>query len=110
MKKGLSFRTFGPTIGVSRTTLYDWVSKYPEFKEAKEIAEDSAMLFYEQRLSVKASGQDVNGIDAKKIDLGAICFPLKTRFHQVYGERQKIEQRIEQKNIEIKIDQDDVDL
>jgi len=93
MSMGLSFRSFSAVAKVTRTTLYDWVDKYPEFKEAKEMGEDNALLFLEKRLMAKASGQDLKeqGINTKLIDLGAICFPLKTRFHQLYGDRSKVE-------------------
>ena len=107
MKKGFSFRTFTTVIGISRTSLYRWVDTYPEFKAAKEIAEDYALSFYEQRMAVKASGQDVKGIDSKKIDMTAIIFPLKTRFHEIYGEKQRIDQTQE---ISINITESDLKL
>jgi len=112
MAQGLSFRSFAAVIKVSRTAMYQWVDKYPEFKEAKEVAEDSALLFFERRLVAKASGQDLSkqGIDTKKIDLGAICFPMKTRFHEIYGDRQKVEHTTNDAEIKITIDSDDSNL
>ena len=91
LAKGLSFDTFGATVNVGRSTVYDWFDRYPEFKEAKAIAEQEGQAFFEKRLSIKISGQEIKGIDAKKIDTTCLIFALKTRFHKTYGDRQKIE-------------------
>jgi len=93
MSKGHSFSTFSVIAGVTRTTLYDWVSKYPDFAKAKEIGEESAKKFLETRLMAKIAGQDLsnNGVDTRRIDTTALIFALKTRFYKEYGDRQKIE-------------------
>ena len=109
MSQGYSFSTFGAKVDVTRQTCYEWVDKYPEFKKAKSLGEQKAQDFIEKRLMAKLSGQDLSalGIDTKKIDTTALIFALKTRFHKDYGERQKIEQTVEQKTIQINIDKED---
>ena len=93
LSKGSSFDTFGglDEVSVARSTVYAWFEEYPEFKEAKHKAEQKAQAFFEDRLAVKISGQDVKGIESKKIDTTCLIFALKTRFHKTYGDRQKIE-------------------
>jgi hypothetical protein len=83
-KTGMSYHSFAGAIGVCRDTLYDWEVKYPEFKEAKKDAMEAAFQFWEKLLVAKAYGQK------KDIDITAVIFALKTRFHKEYGEYQKI--------------------
>jgi hypothetical protein len=83
-KTGMSYHSFAGSVGVSRETLYNWEDNYPEFKEAKKIAMESAFQFWEKLLVAKAYGQK------KDIDITAVIFALKTRFHKEYGEYQKI--------------------
>ena len=94
LSKGLSLQCFGGTVGVSRATVYDWIDRYPEFKAAKEEGVQKAMQFHEEILSAKLSGRDLKGFDPKKSDTTALIFALKTRFHEVYGDKQKIEASI----------------
>ena len=109
MSQGLSFSTFGATVGVARQTCYEWVDKYPEFKEAKSIGEQKAQDFMEKRLLIKLSGQNVKGIDTKKIDSRLLEFALKTRFYKDYGDKSKHQNDVSG-TININIDKDDVDL
>ena len=92
MSQGKSFQSFGAKVRAGRTTLYDWTNKFPEFKEAREIGQAAALDFFETRLILKASGttKKTEGINIKAIDTGATIFPLKTRFHEVYGEKQHL--------------------
>lgn len=48
MEKGLSFEAFAGLIKVSKQTLYTWCEKHAEFKEAKEIGEGLAHLWWER--------------------------------------------------------------
>lgn len=48
MRQGLSFESFAGTIGVNRTTLYNWENAKEEFKEAKEIGVEYSRLFWEK--------------------------------------------------------------
>lgn len=85
MSKGLSYESFGPEVGVHRYTLYDWEKKYPEWLQAKREAQDKALKFWESLLTAKAYGAK------KEVDITAVIFCLKTRFHHTYGERQKVD-------------------
>ena len=109
MKQGYSFTTFSSIAKVSRKTLYEWVEQYEEFKEAKTIASDLAKMFFESRLIAKLAGQEIKGIDTKKIDITAVIFALKTRFHKDYGDKSKLDISASE-GIKITIDQQDNDL
>ena len=97
MSKGLSIDTFGATVNVSRATIYEWASRHREFAEAKEKAIQKAQDFMESRLMAKISGQELKGVDVKKIDTTCLIFALKTRFHKTYGDRQKLEHDVTDK-------------
>jgi predicted DNA-binding transcriptional regulator AlpA len=90
LKRGLSIQTFGATVGVSRATVYEWIDNIPEFKDAVEIGKQLAQQFFENRLAAKISGQEIKGIDTKKIDTACLIFALKTRFHETYGEKVQV--------------------
>jgi regulator of sigma D len=87
MSKGKSFESFGHVAKAGRRTLYDWVERHPEFKEAKEKAEAAALEFFESRLVAGISGQKIPNFDHKMSNSTLLIFALKTRFHKVYGEK-----------------------
>ncbi len=49
MSKGLSFESFGATMGIARDAVYEWAKKHPEFAEAKAAALDASLLWWEQQ-------------------------------------------------------------
>ncbi len=49
MKSGLSFESFGATIGVSRDRVYKWAQEHEAFAEAKARALDESLLFWEKQ-------------------------------------------------------------
>lgn len=49
MTAGGDFRSFAGILGVSRSTLYNWVARFPEFSEAKEIATEKAYAWWEEK-------------------------------------------------------------
>lgn len=49
MKKGYSFESFGATMGISRDNVYEWAKKHPEFSEAKKLALDQSLLYWERQ-------------------------------------------------------------
>ena len=110
MSQGFSLSTFGGTVGVTRQTIYDWIERYPEFKEAKDIAFAKSQEFFEKRLIAKASGAEIKtkGFNKKEIDTACLIFALKTRFHKDYGDVSK--HHIQQETVQINIDGDDSDL
>jgi hypothetical protein len=94
MKKGYSLGSFGAEIGKTTQTLLNWCEKYPEFKEAHRLGKLSAMRFFETMLVNASMGiipQQLKAMGSKKLDITAIIFALKTRFHQDYGEKQQID-------------------
>ena len=48
MAQGLSFSSFSAIADVNRDTLYEWLKKYPEFKEARDIGYSKGLLFWEK--------------------------------------------------------------
>lgn len=91
MSQGFSYESFGAVVEVGKTTMYDWEKQHPEWKKAKGIAFNKAQQFMEQRLIAKIAGQTIQGVDTKKIDTTCLIFALKTRFHETYGDRNKVE-------------------
>ncbi len=85
MSQGLSYESFGAVVKCGRTTLYDWERKHPEWVKAKQEGTSVALKFWESLLAAKAFGSK------KEIDITAVIFCLKTRFHQTYGEHQKVQ-------------------
>ena len=50
MSTGGCFKTFAGVLGVKRQTLYYWMKKYPDFKEAKGIGEMKLLLLLQKQL------------------------------------------------------------
>lgn len=46
MSQGKSFVSFAGHINVGKRTIYDWVERYPEFSEAKQIAKAKCEEYY----------------------------------------------------------------
>lgn len=55
-KSGKSFESFGSEIFVNRDTLYEWVKVHPKFSDAKAIAEQMILDFYEESARNAALG------------------------------------------------------
>lgn len=64
MTQGADFRSFAGYIGVSRSTLYNWVEKHPAFAEAKELAWEKSYSWWEERgrtgLWITKDGPNIN--------------------------------------------------
>jgi hypothetical protein len=94
MKKGYSLASFGAEIRKTRQTLYNWIKTHQDFKEAHDIGKQSALKFFETMLINASMGiipDQLRRAGATKLDVTAIIFALKTRFHQDYGEYQKLD-------------------
>lgn len=48
MSKGFSFQSFAAIADVHLDTLYEWAKVHPEFSEAKNVAFQKNLLFWEQ--------------------------------------------------------------
>jgi len=86
-KKGHSLKSFGATIGVHSATIFRWLSDtddegrplYPDFIEAREIADGYGLLFYED-IGLKG----VKGAKTEEMpgfNVTAWIFIMKNRFN-----------------------------
>jgi transposase-like protein len=94
LSEGYSFHSFAGEIKVNPDTLYEWLKRYPEFKEARVLGEAEGLKWFEKRLRVKAFGVEAEGLDPKLIDTACLIFALKTRFHKIYGDQSKVEHTV----------------
>lgn len=78
-------------IGITKETMYQWIKKHPEFSDAIERGVLKSIRHYEARMIALGSGKKMKGFDPKYCDLRAIQLPLSTRFHRIYGSREKVE-------------------
>ena len=49
MSKGYSFESFSAVVDVDRDSLYEYVKVHPEFSDAKKVAFDKNLLFWEKQ-------------------------------------------------------------
>ena len=86
-KKGYSLKSFGATIGVHPATVFRWLSDkddegkplYPEFIEAREIANSYGLLFYE---NIGLRGvRGFKADDMPGFNVTAWIFIMKNRFN-----------------------------
>ena len=59
MHEGLSILAVAGELGVGRRTVYDWIDRIPEFKEAVELGQARRCLFWERKMMGAASGPEV---------------------------------------------------
>lgn len=84
MAQGFSFETFAATIDCASSTLYVWEKEYPGFLEAKGIAFDKCMFFWEKK------GMDL--VDGKvKGSAPAWIYSMKCRFPGQWTEKKEIQ-------------------
>jgi hypothetical protein len=76
MSKGKSYETFGITIGVSKQTLYDWEKVNPDFLDAKKLAFDACLSFWED-MGIEGCW---NKPGEKTLNTGVWVFNMKNRF------------------------------
>lgn len=77
MANGLSFETFGYSIGVSRDCVFEWAKTHPEFSDAKALAKDASFAFWE-KLGVK--GVWNGGKGEPTLNSPIYIFTMKNRF------------------------------
>ena len=109
MNNGMSYESFGAVVNKGRSTLYDWEKSHETWREAKEVAIEKALSFFEKRLIDKVSGNtkvlEAQGIKIKDIDTSCLVFALKTRMHKIYSEKTEVEVS---GSVSINIDSDDM--
>lgn len=84
MAKGMSFSSFAGSIGVSPSTIRTWADSYPDFKEAKEIAESLNMGAWESIAIDQATGET-------KGNSATTTFMMKNLHAEEYRDKQFIE-------------------
>jgi hypothetical protein len=107
MSQGYSFESFGADVGCGRRTLFDWVERYPSFKEAQKEGYEKGKKLFEGILMAKVRGLDAKGMDLKKSDTACLIFALKTRYRDTYSEKVEVSHS---GDIKINIDNDDSNL
>ena len=73
MRQGLSYETFGATIGICKSTVYYW-EKYEEFSAAKKIAWQEYQLFWE-KMGVDGTKGKIKGFNST-----SYIYNVKNRF------------------------------
>ena len=81
MEEGLSYETFGASIDVACSTVYDWEKAHPEFREAKKTGFKKCQLFWEKLGRSGAAGK------MKNFNAAAYIYNCKNRFRksETYG-------------------------
>lgn len=104
MAGGNSFKTFGVDLGVAHSTLYEWVKNHPEFADAKKQGYDAGLKFFEQLLTSASVGilpDKLKQLNSSGINMTAVIFALKTRFHKEYGEINKVDHTSSDGSLEV---------
>ena len=78
-EQGLSIESFAGVISCSTKTLYKWFEEYPEFGNAKKIAEAKSLLWWE-KLGKAISSDDVHYIQ-KQLKVKPFLKKRTTRTH-----------------------------
>ncbi len=108
MKKGLSFESFGPSIGVSTSTTYRWLTdeitddeqtkaNKKDFREARNLGFDYCRLFWEQTGIAGVWTSD----GEPKLNTTAWIFNMKNRFGWSDRKDDEGAQRIQTVRIEL---------
>jgi hypothetical protein len=84
LSRGHSIEGFAGEIGKARSTVFDWLNKHPEFKEAAEIATSAAVFFWEKQLILAATTKFEG-------EMSAVIFGLKNRAHREWRDVHKLE-------------------
>ena len=101
MAKGHSVTACAATIGVTKSTIYEWKKVHKEFSDAISRGYSLGLKYFEELLIGKMNGSKRN------VDTSCLIFALKTRFHKEYGEIQKLDHSGEIKVNQIDVDSDD---
>ena len=100
---GYTVRSVAAILNVTHVTVYEWMKHHTEFSNAIKAGQDKGLKYLEDKMKKLMDGNKQN-----RPDVTTLIFALKTRYHEVYGDRSKIEQKIEQTSkIEINIDSED---
>lgn len=90
MSKGYSYETFGASVDVSRSVVYDWEKVHPAFLDAKRVAFDKCQLWWEQQGQTGLFEEK----EGPKLNASIWIFNMKNRFQ--WKDRQESTQTIDQ--------------
>ena len=88
MAQGLSFETFAAVIKVNQDTLHEWVKVHPSFSEAKKVAFNNCLLFWE-KLGIdhiintsdsESQGEGMGYSKSRSLNSAVWVFNMKNRF------------------------------
>lgn len=102
LSQGYTVRSFAAEIGVVSSTVYLWAEQIEEFSDALRKGVDKSFKWHEQKLK-----EAIDGKASRNMNYRALEFALKSRFKEIYSEKQIIEQS---STISINIDDTDADL
>lgn len=105
--EGISHEALAERIGINRTTLYSWISKYPEIAQAVKEGQQRTVQYIENALMKKINGytlrdtkrykttdKDGNVVERIEVtekevgpDTTAIIFALKTKDPERWNEK-----------------------
>lgn len=93
LSQGYTVTALAAELGVRRKIVYEWMEKFPDFNEAVKLGQEKAQRFFEQRLILMSKGDTsaANKAVKENVNMTALIFTLKTRFHQDFGNKQTIE-------------------
>lgn len=90
--QGYSIHGAAGKLGIAKSTLYEWKAKYPKFSDGIERGLSKALAMLEMRLIALVSGKKIDKFDPKYCDKQILMFILKSRWHDIYGERIQIKE------------------
>ncbi len=73
--KGFSFESFAAVIGTHRATLYEWAKVHPEFSDARNIAKELCLMYFEQIAKDAMEGK------IEKFPIALWVFSMKNKFN-----------------------------
>ena len=93
LSQGYTLTALAAELDVTRETVDQWRKKYPEFGTAINKGYAKAQRFFEQRLILMAKGDTSDATEGVRdnVNMTALIFTLKTRFHKYFGNKQTIE-------------------
>ena len=109
-RKGKTKTQIAVKIGISRSTLYDWMDKKREFSDAIDIAMTLSQAYWENIQQAKVLGQEEEKkegrthFDINKVSERGLEFRLKNGFREDWGDNSKVEHS---GNMIVNLDADD---
>lgn len=94
MSQGYSYTTWGVSHDISTSAMYKWENEHPEWLDAKKRGYAAGQIFFEKLLMSASMGiipENLKKIESKGINLSAVIFALKTRFHKEYSEKIEVD-------------------